>query len=587
MKFKQSNDHLMLKTKLMFTDKHKLMGLLLNRYVTMTRSTTAETALAEYVFDDIEAQSLTILSVCVMSGKRSPVASLLGVIASALLKKNLDSGKVMATYHCVAEFMYSAPEIFIRSTAFFGGEKIQSIFYDESEAEKKLFQLPSIGNPTKQHKALGRFKWEITNTEAIDKLNNVPMTVLDFEEQAVPPEGTEDRVKHDIRAALRPHLAKENTKLFFNWNSDYRGRMYASGYHFNTQGDEYEKNIMVFHEPYKYTNRDEYQEAEYQIQLAIAVAFGKDKLTDEEKMEWFAKEDESNLANLDWTKAKEPTYARAQLASLRMLRATDSTNIPIELDATCSQRQIVSVLTGSLKTAMTCNVITDNSHIQDAYGLVAKEMSAISGLKFDRTQIKQSDMISGYGAGRKKVIETLKEDLKDYYFDGVADIFYKASDIVDPMASKIKDIFQGLWDDSRTHWTWTLPDGFKVQMYTEEARQITVNPFGFGEISVIAHMIMPTSKNTALGVNVIHSVDAYICRQMVVRCPFDIITIHDGYRCLPHHAPEMKRIYNEILAEITDSTLLEDIIEELVGIRIELKKEFQGHHVMHSEYSLS
>ena len=101
------------------------------------------------------------------------------------------------------------------------------------------------------------------------------------------------------------------------------------------------------------------------------------------------------------------------------------------------------------------------------------------------------------------------------------------------------------------------------------------------------HMIMPTSKNTALGVNVIHSVDAYICRQMVVRCPFDIITIHDGYRCLPHNVPEMKRIYNEILAEITDSTLLEDIIEELVGIRIELKKEFQGHHVMHSAYSLS
>lgn len=377
MKFKQSNDHLMLKTKLMFTDNHKLMTLLLNRYVTMTRSTTAETALAEFVFDDIEAQALTILSVCVISGKRSPVASLLGVIASALLKKNLDSGKVMATYHCVAEFMFSAPEIFIRSTAFFGGDKIKSVFYDESEAEKKLFQLPSIGTPTKQHRALGRFKWEITNTEAIDKLNNVPMTVLNFEEQTVPPEGTEDRVKHTIRAALRPHLAKEHTKLFFNWNSDYRGRMYPSGYHFSPQGDEYEKNILTFHAPYSYTNRDEYQEAEYQIQLAITCAFGKDKLTDEEKIEWFMKEDETDLADLDWTKAKEPTYARAQLESLRMLRATDSTNIPIEKDSTCSQLQMIAVLTGDLKTATTCNVITDNSNIQDAYKMLADRMSNI------------------------------------------------------------------------------------------------------------------------------------------------------------------------------------------------------------------
>ena len=587
MKFKQSNDHLMLKTKLLYSDNHKLMTLLLQRYLDMPRSTTAETALAKYVFDDAEAQALTILSVCVVSGKRSPVASLLGMISSALLKKNLDSGKVMATYHCVAEFMYSAPEVFIRTTAFFGGEKIQSIFFDTAEAEKKLFQLPSMDKPTKSHKALGRFKWEITNTEAIDKLNRIPMVVLDFDEQFVPPEGSEDRIKYDIRSKLRPYLASENTKLFFNWNSDYRGRMYSSGYHFNTMGDEYEKNIMAFHAPHIYTDRNDYQEAEYQIQLAIAVAFGKDKITDELKMEWFAKEDESDLANLDWTKAKEPTYARAQLESLRLLRTTDRTNIPIELDASCSQRQIVSVLTGSLKTAMTCNVITDNSHIQDAYGLVAKEMSKLSGLKFNRAQIKQSDMISGYGAGREKVTETLKEDLKEYYFDGVADIFYKASDIVDPMASRIKETFQSLWDDTRTHWEWTLPDGFKVQMYTEEARQITVNPFGCGEINVIAHMIMPTSKNTALGVNIIHSVDAYICRQMVVRCPFDIITIHDGYRCLPHNAPAMKRIYNEILAEITDSTLLEDIIEEITGIRVELKKEFQGKHVMNSEYSLS
>jgi DNA-directed RNA polymerase len=320
-----------------------------------------------------------------------------------------------------------------------------------------------------------------------------------------------------------------------------------------------------------------------EVKNAIAVAFGKDKEIDANKQKWF----EANEATLDWRKAKEPTYARAQMQSLELLRTTNTTNIPVELDSTCSQKQIIAVLTGNLKTAMCCNVITDNTKIQDAYKSVADEMSKATGLKFNRKQIKKSDMIDGYGAGEKRVTEQLKEDLKEYYYDGVVKAFYDATNTVCPTASMVKSIFQSLWDSERTEWTWTLPDGFKVTYFTEEARLITVTPFGLAPIEVIAHMIMPTSRNTGLGVNVIHSVDAYIARQMVIRCPFEIITIHDGFRCLPVHAKEMRKIYNEILAEITDSTLLEDIIKEISGIDIKLDKEFTGEHVMNSKYSIS
>jgi DNA-directed RNA polymerase len=255
--------------------------------------------------------------------------------------------------------------------------------------------------------------------------------------------------------------------------------------------------------------------------------------------------------------------------------------------STCSQRQVIAVLTGSLKTAMTCNVITTNTEIQDAYRMVAEKMSEMSGLKFNRNQIKKSDMISGYGSGAKRIKQQLEEDLKEHYFEGVDKIFFEASNAVDPMANNIKEMFKALWNDTKTEWNWTLPDGFKVTYRTQEPRQITINPFGLGEVTLIANMIMPTSKSTGLGVNVIHSVDAYICRQMVVRCPFDIITIHDGFRCLPHNAASMRKIYNKIMAEITDSTLLEDIIFELSGLKVSIKKEFCGSHVMNSEYAIS
>ena len=46
--------------------------------------------------------------------------------------------------------------------------------------------------------------------------------------------------------------------------------------------------------------------------------------------------------------------------------------------ATCSQKQIVAVLTKCKTTASTCNVYNPgNEYIQDAYGLVANEMSRL------------------------------------------------------------------------------------------------------------------------------------------------------------------------------------------------------------------
>ena len=80
--------------------------------------------------------------------------------------------------------------------------------------------------------------------------------------------------------------------------------------------------------------------------------------------------------------------------------------------------------------------------------------------RFNREHIKQSDMIGGYGAGKELVKNQLKEDLKEMYFEGVEDFFYEAQDNITPMVSVLKETFQTLWDDERTEYTWTLPDGF-------------------------------------------------------------------------------------------------------------------------------
>ena len=145
----------------------------------------------------------------------------------------------------------------------------------------------------------------------------------------------------------------------------------------------------------------------------------------------------------------------------------------------------------------------------------------MSQYKFNRDHIKQSDMIGGYGAGKVLVAKQLREDLKELYFDGVEDFFYQAQDNITPMVSILKETFQTLWDDTRTDFTWTLPNGFRCHLKPVETVEITVNPFGQFPISMIAKAVAPSSRNTRLGVSIIHSCDGYVADEMVVRCNYN------------------------------------------------------------------
>jgi DNA-directed RNA polymerase len=111
------------------------------------------------------------------------------------------------------------------------------------------------------------------------------------------------------------------------------------------------------------------------------------------------------------------------------------------------------------------------------------------------------------------------------------------------------------------------------------------------EIDMNVSLNLPTERSTSIGVNIIHSVDAYVAREMVRRCNdkgFSIYTIHDGFNCHPNYATEMKDTYNEILADILDSRLLEDIISQIIGEDVtSLVKDIKRDEILESLYSIS
>lgn len=45
--------------------------------------------------------------------------------------------------------------------------------------------------------------------------------------------------------------------------------------------------------------------------------------------------------------------------------------------------------------------------------------------------------------------------------------------------------------------------------------------------------------------------------------PFDIITIHDDFKCSPVNANQMRRVYADIIGDLVDSTLVDDLLNQL------------------------
>lgn len=70
---------------------------------------------------------------------------------------------------------------------------------------------------------------------------------------------------------------------------------------------------------------------------------------------------------------------------------------------------------------------------------------------------------------------------------------------------------------------------------------------------------------------------------------FQIISIHDCFRCLPNHGNDLRQQYNNLLAEIAESDLLGSLITQITGRNIQVNKLDPGITVdiRHTNYALS
>lgn len=70
--------------------------------------------------------------------------------------------------------------------------------------------------------------------------------------------------------------------------------------------------------------------------------------------------------------------------------------------------------------------------------------------------------------------------------------------------------------------------------------------------------------------------------------PFEVLSVHDCFRCLPNYGNDLRRTYNQILSEIAASDLLSDVVSQIQGRKIFVNKLANlAPRILEANYALS
>ena len=108
-----------------------------------------------------------------------PIQSIAGSVSAMMSASDSFEDRTDAMWIAMELLMVSAPFVAF-SISRNGHPMIETMISDEDLITKNIV-LP-LTRPTDDHKQLGMFNWKLESAEALDKLNRLPMVILDMEE---------------------------------------------------------------------------------------------------------------------------------------------------------------------------------------------------------------------------------------------------------------------------------------------------------------------------------------------------------------------------------------------------------------------
>ena len=300
--------------------------------------------------------------------------------------------------------------------------------------------------------------------------------------------------------------------------------------------------------------------------IDIAARFGLDRKTWQERLDWT----ENNLQYLESVPdPKEGILYRKAIRALRLVDQGKPTNHIMGLDATASGLQVMACMSGCHKTASEVNLVNDGIR-HDVYGSIGKYMSDILNKVFNRDDLKDPIMTTFYGSTRqpKLIFGDGSDELRAYY------------DVIQTRltgAWRVLQVIQTFWDPTTTHHEWTLMDGHTafVPVTGTVEKSLEIDELNHLRMAYRATMLGTKEQSRALAANIVHSVDAWVCRQMVLMAHkqgFWLAPIHDCFYTSPQYMNQVRRNYLTLLAWIADNPVLENILRTLSNTPVSIRK---------------
>lgn len=247
-----------------------------------------------------------------------------------------------------------------------------------------------------------------------------------------------------------------------------------------------------------------------------------DKKTFEERIEW-ATQNLDRLEEIAQEKGQwkeRPLYLKA-VQAIRKAQQGIATGHMVGVDAACSGIQVMSALTGCVNGARATGMV-DPDRRADAYGEVTGVMNKIlaGGFTVPRKDAKQAVMTTMYGS---------KKTPKEIFGEKTPELaaFYEAVEEVAPGPWELLQDLLASWQDGALMHAWKMPDGFdaRIKVMIDKEIKIKVPELDNGSFTYQfkENMGVPKGhlKSKGNAANCVHSVDAYVLREMHRRCNYD------------------------------------------------------------------
>jgi len=420
------------------------------------------------------------------------------------------------------------------------------------------------------------------------------------------------------RQLLQAEMLEGKSAFWQPHSFDFRGRLYPANQMLTSQGDHVAKALIEFANG-KRINAD----GIYALKLQVANTFGFDKLNIEDRLEKVAEMKSDIMAMLEddkkaielIMKADEPMafYAAAVDLAKAWKHPVHISHLPIAVDGTCNGLQILSLLgkdqVGAEKT--NCTTSTKRKDLYLEVGVAVRQiiekiiMNSQDDLElqvahswFDvmqddrlaRKVVKRAVMTTAYGVTPEGIREQLVADrmcdnldiptglqnlpilqarhrlasyMRDWIMEARTEVVSEAVRIMDYLRDAAKVLAENGYP-----LTWQTPDGCEVSQKYVVLKEKHVRTFDnwMRRLRKRTDKLSPSKNAGAAAPNVVHSLDAAMCRMVATRLVEagidDMAFVHDSYAVHACYLEQLNNIIREVAVDIFKGNWLSDELHQ-------------------------